>query len=174
MATITLRAGQGAIRDMTRIDWSAILGLPHSQRSATSLRLYDGASGQALIAGRAFSYGGVGPGGLRAGTLQDLRISRAGVTVFEATGLAFSAVALAAAYSRSDDGAFTRLLMAGNDLLRGTDLAETLTGYAGTDTVHGMGGNHKIFGGNGKSTRLDSDVCSSIVRSRTSAISAAK
>ncbi|MDQ7776683.1 calcium-binding protein [Paracoccus aminovorans] len=149
MAIITLRQGQGAIRDMTLIDWSQVLGFARAGRSAMQLRLFDDASNQAVLTGSGLAYGGGGPGGLRAGMVQELRITRVGQTVFEAAGLVLSAAALADAYARSDDGAVTRLLMAGADVLRATDLAETLAGYAGADTILGMGGSDKIFGGAG-------------------------
>lgn len=149
MAIITLRQGSAGIRDLTLIDWSQALGFANASRSATQLRLFDNASDHAVLVGSGMTYGGNGPGGLATGTVQQLRITRAGQTVFEASGLALSVAVLANAYARSDDGAVTRLLMAGGDLLRGTDLAETLTGYAGSDTILGAGGNDKIFGGMG-------------------------
>ncbi|WP_246175178.1 calcium-binding protein [Paracoccus limosus] len=149
MAAIVFRPGAGALRDMTLIDWSVFLDLPEASRSATRLRLSDSAGHVALLTGTGLLYGGAGPGGLSGGTLQGLRIAQGTQTVFEASGLAVSLAPLAGAYARSDDNALTRLLLAGHDRVQGTDLADTLTGYAGNDTLLGLGGHDKIFGGTG-------------------------
>ena len=149
MAKIILRPGQGALRDMTQIDWSQVLGFASISRSPSALRLYDNAANEALLSGTGLAYGGGGPGGLRSGTVEALHITRAGKTLFEASGLSVAAASLATVYAASNDLGFTKLLLAGHDRILATDLAETLAGYGGNDTILGMGGDDKIFGGAG-------------------------
>ena len=149
MATLTFRLGRGSIRDMTLVDWSDLLGFSSVTRNANLLRLQDGTTQSAVFQGSNLAYGGRGPGGLKSGTITSLELAPAGQVIFDATGLFVDGVALASAYAASNDANVSQLLLSGNDLLRGTDLAETLAGYAGTDTIYGSGGNDKIFGGLG-------------------------
>ncbi|WP_279639259.1 calcium-binding protein [Paracoccus shanxieyensis] len=149
MATITLRPGKGAVSDMSMIDWSALLGFSSVSRGTGQLRLSDSATDYALLSGANLTYGGAGPGGLKSGTILSMKVVIAGQPVLEAVGLQVGAAALANAYGASNDRLFSQLLLAGNDLIRGSALAETLLGYGGNDTLHGFGGSDKIFGGLG-------------------------
>lgn len=149
MAKFILRPGQGALRDMTQIDWSQVLGFATAARSTSTLRLYDDAANEAVLSGTGLAYGGGGPGGLRSGTVEALRLTRADKTVLEASGLSVAAASLATAYAASNDLGLTRLLLAGHDRILATDLSETLAGYDGNDSILGMAGNDKIFGGAG-------------------------
>lgn len=149
MATLTFRLGQGSILDMTSVDWSELLGFSSVTRSANLLRIHDGTIHYATFHGSNLAYGGVGPGGLKSGAVTALKLAPAGQVIFDATGLSVGGRALAGAYAASNDAKVSQLLLSGNDLLRATDLAETLAGYAGADTIHAWGGNDKIFGGLG-------------------------
>lgn len=140
MAKIILRQGQGALRDMTQIDWSQVLGFARASRSPSALRLYDNAANEAVLSGTGLGYGGAGPGGLRSGTISALRITRVDKTVLEVSGLSVAAASLASAYAASNDLAFTKLLLAGHDRILASDQAETLAGYDGNDTILGMAG----------------------------------
>ncbi|MCZ0964394.1 calcium-binding protein [Paracoccus benzoatiresistens] len=149
MATITLKPGGDFIRDMTLIDWSELLEFSGIARNSNLLRIQSGAGCYAVFRGSNLAYGGIGPGGLKSGTVTTLKLASVGQVIFDATGLWVSGMALASAYAASNDAKVSQLLLSGHDLLRGTDLADTLAGYTGADTVYGFGGNDKIFGGLG-------------------------
>lgn len=149
MATLTLRLGPGSIRDMTSVDWSELLGFSNAIRGTSVLRVHDGITHYAVFNGSNLAYGGTGPGGLKAGTITALKLAPAKQVVFDATGLLVNGTALAGAYAVSNDAKVSQLLLSGNDLVRATDQAETLVGYAGADTIYALGGDDKIFGGIG-------------------------
>ena len=126
MATLTFRLGQGSLTDMTSVDWSELLGFSSVTRSANLLRIHEGTTHYAVFCGSNLTYPGVGPGGLKSGTVTALKLAPAGHVILDVTRLQVDGGALASAYAASNDAKVSHLLLSGNDLLRATDLAETL------------------------------------------------
>jgi len=119
MPKFSISPKAGFARDMTAIRWSAILDHDRASGQVTSLRLFDSGTDFALLGGTGLTYSGTGLGGLKSGTITSLRIVEAGVTLFEATGLAVPAAGLAQAFRSFNDLSFGRLLLGGNDLVQG-------------------------------------------------------
>ena len=165
MAQFTLHAPLASVFDFFSSGAAQSVGFQDNLFWQDLTRTYQDAwtadSGDAS-AGKRLTLGGTGfqvdgTGALTAGTVRAFFAATitGGVTetIFEARGLTLSAAALHAAFASpetSDDAALMAQILAGDDVICASDLADRIEGMAGNDRILGQLGNDTLLGGIGQ------------------------
>ena len=120
-----------------------------TETTATQIVIEDEATGRKAIYGGAFTY----PGGVPAGTIEELTLYSGDAVQVEFTEAAWDATAyfayLAAAVASGDTGPLVGLVTAENDVAIGSEFGDNFLGGRGRDIVLGRAGNDYLNGGAG-------------------------
>lgn len=139
------------LQDIAATKLHTILDYTNENFSATGIYLSDDSKNYMKFSGTGLKYTYVDGEvfGITAGTLTSFSIVKNGVTIISESGLSLSGKALAAAWDSGSTTKFLDILLAGSDIITGTNYADKFWGSAGNDTLNGLSGNDALSGNAG-------------------------
>lgn len=153
MATFATRSLGGKTGfDVRTIDIDDLFDYDKAEISSTVAKFSDNGKNYTEFLGSGFKYTKDGTGeitDISGGTVTDVDVVVGGVHVFTISGANYSAAKLFDFYVADQYQAALNYILAGNDTISGTNLADYLLGGGGDDTIGGNLGNDTIAGGSG-------------------------
>lgn len=128
-----------------------ILDYDHEKAGPTLLKFWDDTKNYMNISGSGLKYKFVGGEvfGITSGTIDGFKAVSDGLAVISAVNLGLSGKAISRAIDSGSTTKFLNTFLAGDDVIKATNFADTFWGGNGDDTLYGNRGADKIGGGRG-------------------------